>query len=85
MDKGSAGDAESCDESEEGDALHRCLRREVSTGSTLLAKVRGDLMSVEKLCKGEAKATNEVTFISVVNIGHGSDLRWPGCYRQRAW
>lgn len=46
--------------SDEGDALHRCLCREVSTGSALLSKVRGDLVSVEKLCKGEAKATNEV-------------------------
>ncbi|CAN0486057.1 unnamed protein product, partial [Hapterophycus canaliculatus] len=62
LDKGSAGHDESNDESEEGDALHRCLRREVSTGSALLVKVRGDLMSVEKLCRGEAKATNEVGF-----------------------
>lgn len=45
---------------DEGDALHRCLCREVSTGLALLSKVRGDLVSVEKLCKGEAKATNEV-------------------------
>lgn len=47
-------------DSDEGDALHRCLFREVSTGSSLLSKVRGDLVSVEQLCKGEAKATNEV-------------------------
>ena len=48
------------DGSEEADALHRCLCRELSTGSTLLSKVRGDLASVERLCKGEAKATNDV-------------------------
>lgn len=55
---GSSGNGK--DDSDDGDALHRCLCREVSTGSALLSKVRGDLMSVEKLCKGEAKATNEV-------------------------
>ena len=48
------------DDAEEGDALHRCLRREVSTGSLLLSKVRGDLTAVGNLCRGEAKATNEV-------------------------
>ncbi|CAM9805076.1 unnamed protein product, partial [Ectocarpus sp. 8 AP-2014] len=40
--------------------LHRCLCREVSTASALLCRVRGDLVSVEKLCRGEMKATNEV-------------------------
>lgn len=48
------------DGAEEGDALHRCLCREVSTGSALLSKVRGDLVAVEKLCRGETKVTNEV-------------------------
>lgn len=55
---GSSGEDKS--DSDEGDALHRCLCREVSTGSALLSKVRGDLVSVEKLCKGDTKATNEV-------------------------
>lgn len=54
------GSGSSGSDTDEGDALHRCLCREVSTGSALLSKVRGDLLSVEKLCKGEAKATNEV-------------------------
>lgn len=59
MDKeGSGGKGKN--DSEEGDALHRCLCREVATGSALLSKVRGDLVAVEKLCRGEAKATNEV-------------------------
>lgn len=48
------------DEAEEGDALHRCLFREITTGSMLLSKVRNDLAAVKKLCMGEAKATNEV-------------------------
>lgn len=48
------------DGGEEGDALHRCVCREVSTGAALLSKVRGDLTAVERLCRGEAKATNEV-------------------------
>ncbi|CAM9106263.1 unnamed protein product [Ectocarpus fasciculatus] len=56
----SAGGATAQDDSEEGDALHRCLCREVSTASALLGRVRGDLLSVEKLCRGEIKATNEV-------------------------
>lgn len=61
MDKeGSGRSGEGKSDSDDGDALHRCLCREVSTGSALLSKVRGDLVSVEKLCKGEAKATNEV-------------------------
>lgn len=55
---GNLGD--SADETEDGDALHRCLCREVATGSALLSKVRADLMAVESLCRGEAKATNEV-------------------------
>ena len=50
------------DDAEEGDALHRCLWREVSTGSALLSKVRSDLTAVGKLCRGEAKATNEVFY-----------------------
>lgn len=56
----SVGGATAQDDSEEGDALHRCLCREVSTASALLGRVRGDLLSVEKLCRGEIKATNEV-------------------------
>ncbi|CAM9536041.1 unnamed protein product [Choristocarpus tenellus] len=48
---------------EEGDALHRCLCREMATGSSLLAKVRADLTAVQKLCKGDIKATNEVRLL----------------------
>lgn len=46
---------------DEGDALHRCLCREVAMGAALLSKIRSDLTAVEMLCRGEAKATNEVT------------------------
>ncbi|CAM9128550.1 unnamed protein product [Discosporangium mesarthrocarpum] len=53
--KDSKGDSE-----DERDALHRCLARELSTGSSLLARVRADLTAVQNLCKGETKATNEV-------------------------
>lgn len=49
------------EESEEGNALHRCLSREIAIGTTLLFKVRGDLEAVEQLCRGEAKATNEAS------------------------
>lgn len=45
---------------DEGDALHRCLCREVATGSALLGKVRSDLAAVARLCQGEVQATNEV-------------------------
>lgn len=63
MDKDGTGGKDKTD-SEDGDALHRCLCREVSTGSALLSKVRGDLVAVEKLCRGEVKATNEVRVFS---------------------
>lgn len=48
------------DGAEDGDALHRCLCREVATGASLLSKVRSDLTAVARLCRGESKATNEV-------------------------
>lgn len=47
-------------DTEESDALHRCLTRELATASTLLRQVRGDLCTVESLCRGQVKATNEV-------------------------
>lgn len=59
-------------EAEEGDALHRCLCREVMTGSSLLSKVRGDLMEVDKLCRGELKATNKVRFLLSRHVAVGS-------------
>ena len=61
-------------EAKEGDALYRCLCREVSTGSTLLLKVRDDLMAVEKLCKGEAKATNEVLHVVTTHYTTNSTI-----------
>ncbi|KAG5186150.1 dynein heavy chain [Tribonema minus] len=42
-----------------GDALHRCLRREVARGAALLAAVRCDLERVRAVARGAAKATNE--------------------------